>query len=33
MSRLVEDWMDLLSNFGSDAEATESSLLTRSPST
>jgi trehalose synthase len=33
MSRLVEDWIDLLSNFGSDTEATASSLLTRSPST
>ena len=33
MSRLVEDWIDLLSNFGSDTEATASSLITRSAST
>jgi trehalose synthase len=33
MSRLVEDWIDLLSNFGSDAEAPASSLLTQTPST
>ena len=33
MSRLVEDWIDLLSNFGSDTEATASSFLTRSAST
>ena len=32
MSRLVEDWIDLLSNFGTDSEAPASSLLTRSPS-
>jgi trehalose synthase len=32
MSRLVEDWIDLLSNFGSDTEVMASSLLTRSPS-
>jgi trehalose synthase len=33
MSRLVEGWIDLLSNFGRDTEATASSLLTRSSST
>ena len=33
MSRLVEDWIDFLSNFGSDTEATASSLITRSAST
>jgi trehalose synthase len=33
MSRLVEDWIDLLSNFGTDSEAPASSLLARSAST
>jgi trehalose synthase len=33
MSRLVEDWIDVFSNFVSDTEATAPSLLTRSPST
>src|SRR5262249_16609299 len=33
MSRLVADWIVLLSNFGTDSEAPASSLLTRSPST
>jgi trehalose synthase len=32
MSRLVEDWIDLLSNFGVDTEAAAASELAHNPS-